>query len=279
MYFPKRFSIPLAMEIGGLVTQAYEQFAAFEAEQPWSLSGGYRMAGEINYGQKVDSGLDGLGIDLRKLLGLKKREVVSVPIGFIAEGGGRTFVIFRGTKTPKEWVNNFSINLKSCPVSGFGSVHDGFLDMYGSAKDDLAKALAQAGGKSRLYIGGHSLGAAMATLAMADIEVSLGRAVAALYTFGSPRVGDAAFAAAFNARFAGRSFRVANSSDIVTSIPLPIPIVGPLGGYFSHVDTPVDFSRQDNDIEANHAMKTYLAELEKAGSTQGFFARLFGGRS
>jgi len=85
--------------------------------------------------------------------------------------------------------------------------------------------------------------------AVTDIEASTRCRVEALYTFGSPRVGDDRFVKAFNRAFAARSFRIANTSDIVTSIPLPVPIAGIVGGYFSHVDTPVDMTIQKDDLE------------------------------
>ena len=41
----------------------------------------------------------------------------------------------------------------------------------------------------------------------------------AMYTFGAPRVGNLAFAKAFDERMAGRSWRITNASDIVPSVP------------------------------------------------------------
>lgn len=87
--------------------------------------------------------------------------------------------------------------------------------------------------------------------------------ISALYTFGSPRVGDSTFVQTFNSFFAVKSFRIVNASDMVTEIPFPTPIAGIVGGYFSHVDTPVVSTEQLNDIEDNHDMKTYLSSLEK----------------
>jgi hypothetical protein len=40
--------------------------------------------------------------------------------------------------------------------------------------------------------------------------------------FGSPRVGDSAFARAFNAKLSGKSFRYVNAHDVVTHVPPPI---------------------------------------------------------
>lgn len=136
------------------------------------------------------------------------------------------------------------------------------------------ESLAGADPKANLYIAGHSLGAALTTLALPDIEANLKRKVSALYTYGSPRVGNDAFVKAFNGSFGQRSFRVVNTSDIVTSIPLPAPIAGIVGGYFSHVDTPVDLTVQEDDLEQNHDMKTYVSALNKNKGQKSFLEKL-----
>ena len=75
-------------------------------------------------------------------------------------------------------------------------------------------------------------------------------------------------------QFAKRSFRVANTSDIVTSLPLPVPIAGLVGGYFSHVDTPVDMTIQKDDLEENHQMKTYLLALTEEKRKRNFLNQI-----
>jgi hypothetical protein len=71
-----------------------------------------------------------------------------------------------------------------------GKVHSGFLSAFAEVSDWLDDvACARAPGQA-LWLTGHSLGGALATLAAAH----LGRdEVQGLYTYGSPRVGDAAF--------------------------------------------------------------------------------------
>jgi pimeloyl-ACP methyl ester carboxylesterase len=272
VYFPKGFDIVAAVELGGLVVQAYDQFDAFENGRPWKLSGEYELLRELRYAAKGPGGI--LDLDLRSLFGGVKGGEASIPIGFVARRGRRSFVVFRGTKTAKEWTKNFNVNLVPYPLPGYGNAHEGFLRTYLGVQAEIAAALSERGGRGRLYLAGHSLGAALATLALPDIESSLKARVTALYTFGSPRAGDGEFARAFDASFGDRSFRIANCSDVVASIPPPAPLAGFVGGYFAHVDTPVDFDAQANDVEANHAMKTYLAALGAERARRGFLARL-----
>ena len=127
---------------------------------------------------------------------------------------------------------------------------------------------------SRLYIAGHSLGGALATMALPDIGARMGRRPIFLYTYGSPRVGDNTFVTAFNQRYYENSFRIANTSDMVGLIPPPAPIVGTVGGYFSHVDTPIGFTVQFEDVAKNHDIKTYLSALQDSRAKKGFLNKL-----
>lgn len=67
-----------------------------------------------------------------------------------------------------------------------------------------------------VWFAGHGTGAVLATLA-AQHEVEAGRPVRALYTFGSPRVGDPSFAASFRVP----AFRVVNGVDAMATLPPP----------------------------------------------------------
>ena len=73
-------------------------------------------------------------------------------------------------------------------------VHSGFLAAYGlvvsNVRNTVNNLLAKYRG-AKLIITGHSLGGAIAILAGADL--SMYHTVSAIYTFGQPRVGNAAF--------------------------------------------------------------------------------------
>jgi hypothetical protein len=109
-----------------------------------------------------------------------------------------------------------------------GKVHTGFAQAAHEKEGELEifpilKSLIDAKGAShRILLAGHSLGAALATL-MASWVPS-----ARLYTFGSPRVGNAAFAQALKNCVATR---VVNCCDLVTRIP---PESG-IGFEYTHV--------------------------------------------
>ena len=96
--------------------------------------------------------------------------------------------------------------------AGSGKVHIGFRNAYDALRpkiDDWLKSHPH----QRLIVTGHSLGAAIATL-VAGVEPD-----AELVTFGSPRVGNADFAASLTAR---EVRRYVDCCDVVTKVPPPL---------------------------------------------------------
>jgi triacylglycerol lipase len=87
-------------------------------------------------------------------------------------------------------------------------VHEGFAGALDGVWKHIAPVLADLEGP--VFYAGHSLGAALATLA------AVRRAPAAVYTFGSPRVGDARFAAAAATL---PIYRVVDDADLVATVP------------------------------------------------------------
>lgn len=131
--------------------------------------------------------------------------------------GGEAVVVFRGTQP--ERVTDIGTDLEATltPWPRGGRVHEGFAEAFRSVQGPIGAWLAQSGAAARIFTG-HSLGAALATLAAAHWQP--GR----LITFGSPRVGDAAFVATL----AGTPIdRFVDCCDIVTFVP-------PSGPWYRH---------------------------------------------
>ncbi len=92
-----------------------------------------------------------------------------------------------------------------------GKVHSGFKTALDSVWDDMLPEIKRLRDRGVLiWVTGHSLGAALATLAADRLPNVQG-----LYTFGSPRVGDEEF----QKRFEPIAFRVINGKDIVGDVP------------------------------------------------------------
>lgn len=137
------------------------------------------------------------------------------------------FLSFRGSSDLSDWIADFDFVPGSyAPVVGFGQVHTGFQDVYECVRADIAAKLATATrGCDHILVTGHSLGAALAVLAVPDIARAMppNTIEPRLTTFGGPRVGLSDFAAAFNAAIEC-CYRVVNFLDIVPLVP-PAPYV------------------------------------------------------
>jgi hypothetical protein len=106
--------------------------------------------------------------------------------------------------------------------TGGARVHRGFKNALEEVWGELFPYLRALQGRGcRIWMTGHSLGAALATLA-ADRYGE----VQGVYTFGSPRVGNSRF----KDRYAIRTYRFVNGSDMVTGLPP--------AGFYVHVGEP-----------------------------------------
>ncbi len=123
-------------------------------------------------------------------------------------------VACRGTE-PHEW-NDIKADLKAVAVvmETFGRVHQGFNEEVNDLWPRLEDALQD--NQRTLWFTGHSLGGAMATICAGRCFLSeIDSLPYALFTFGSPRVGDKRFVNFVELNHT----RWVNNNDIVTRLP------------------------------------------------------------
>ncbi|KAK8066310.1 hypothetical protein PG997_013057 [Apiospora hydei] len=126
---------------------------------------------------------------------------------------------FRGSHSIRNWITNFVFLQEPCGLVGGCLLHAGFAGAYKEVAEPLRTALAaatKANPDYKIVFTGHSLGAAIATVAAA-YERAAGHAID-LYTYGSPRVGNRAFVD-FVTKQAGLEYRVTHLADPVPRLP------------------------------------------------------------
>lgn len=124
-------------------------------------------------------------------------------------------ICFRGTE-PTE-LSDVLADLNALPKKSMtdGWVHAGFRGELDKLWIHIEPMASEYDDKN-LYICGHSLGAAMATICTSRIEEF--RPVEELYTFGSPRAGTRSFVRGIKTRH----WRFVNNNDVVTTVPLAL---------------------------------------------------------
>lgn len=200
---------------------------------------------------------------------------------FIAGNDEMLLLAFRGTHELKDWMTDINITLVGGPG---GRVHEGFLMGLSLVWSQIITFICNERKGRALWVTGHSLGASLATLAVAKLRLERDEPVNGLYTFGQPRTGDRDFAKNFNADFCAQTFRYVNNNDIVARVPFRAMNYSHVGSfrYFDvngnqrddiswwdkladHLKGSInDLLKPGTDGMKDHSMSRYMACLEKA---------------
>ncbi|WP_071517990.1 lipase family protein [Geitlerinema sp. PCC 9228] len=137
------------------------------------------------------------------------------------------FVVFRGTDEAEDWRTNTRLAQtlwktrqgEESPYYPSGMVHRGFA----AALDRIWYPISERVNWFRdqnqtLWVSGHSLGGALASLSLARFrEENID--VRGAYTFGQPRVFNRRFAKQLDADFQSKYFRFVNNNDVICRVP------------------------------------------------------------
>jgi predicted lipase len=127
-----------------------------------------------------------------------------------------------------------NVDIRAVPWAQGGKVHRGFAEALDEVWADLQAHLEELEEEGcRIWITGHSLGAALATLCASRLDRARG-----VYTFGSPRVGNGDFEQHLTVDI----YRVVNDKDIVPRLSYP--------GDYVHVGT-LKFIDQEGRIRGS----------------------------
>lgn len=297
------FDQQIALESLSLIKEAQMQFQRAKDEQNYDWEAD---TNSIFVEGKEYKRLTNLGF--AQYFALKRKRV---PFGFIVqrEDTKDIYVVFRGTSNEAEWISNFKFmqsSYKECDNPTIckstkkeikGKIHYGFYttytrpdlgrlidsvynlnrkDDFPSMEDKIEDTLKNRPANSSLFVTGHSLGGALATISTLHIHMSEEiEFEPILYSFASSRVGDIQFGRYFENL---ECYRIANSEDIVQKVPLPISLLasarlpGKSGATsiaasnlsrfnYHHIGIPIYFTQGTGTIAENHSLLTYKDAL------------------
>lgn len=170
--------------------------------------------------------------------------------GIVARKDDISVIAIRGTETQHQWLEDFQAIAQPVPNDVWW-IHRGFDDVWNSIATSLQKAWDTAcSANARVYITGHSLGAAVALI------MGVHHPEAFTWTFAGPAV----FSPVKAVPPGPNIVRIVNPSDLVPKVPLP-PLYRHIGELIEvpGAADPLDFALQ-------HSLDTYAAGLAKYGA-------------
>ncbi len=180
--------------------------------------------------------LNDLGIE-GELLSTRKRKDRTDSQVFVGVQGKNIVAAFRGSEAPtteagiRDWVDtNFDHKMvppeADSPYADLGvdaQLHSGFYKavdaVWKQLSDTIAKRIKDIGDDYTIWLTGHSLGGALATLAAWRLEQE-DAIVHRVYTYAAPMVFNIAGASEYNRYFLNSVFRFVTEQDIVPRLPI-----------------------------------------------------------
>ncbi len=211
--------------------------------------------------------------------------------GYLAQHPDFIFMVFRGTDDLYDVVRDLQFAKKTFLGNNrwkvFQGARDSFYDLW--ERKNMNTALRKMHNRGQpLWISGHSLGGAIATVAAAHLMLSKQteidpRLIRGLVTFGQFRVFNRRLAETFDKRdgFKGRFFRYTNDKDPVVSLP-PQKIFGKT--FYQHAGIALDIDKKgvlrlskdsERDSFTNHEVNDHYAEKYSQRLLQNLDTKVF----
>jgi predicted lipase len=193
---------------------------------------------------------------------LQRQYRIRVYSGILLTSKEHNILVFRGTQTQAEWLKNLNAAQQmyvSPSGKDYGEVHKGFFQLTRNLSPSLAEVAKKLDPTIPCYITGHSLGAAIATLAAMELIQAVPQIQdqIQLYTFAGPRVCSPTFAK-IHSQLIPNAYRIVNLGDTVPLVP-PVTI----GNSYVHIGQEWSFLAQFGDVLLNHVVDTYQTALEQ----------------
>ena len=156
-----------------------------------------------------------------KVEGFPKTEFVDIDgaQAYVFYNNTDLIIACRGTQKDSGAMNDIIADLQvfqADSVTG-NKIHQGFKEEVDKIYDKVESILARRGLAKKIWVCGHSLGGAMATILAQRLEFKGGYDVDTLYTYGSPRAGGPKFRAWCDKHLNHQRF--VNNNDVVPCVP------------------------------------------------------------
>lgn len=137
---------------------------------------------------------------------------------FITQKDNVAVICFRGTSSGTDALIDVWI-FKKRAFGGTGKVHGGFKNALDSVWPRIETVIDGLEGVEKIFLAGHSLGAALAQLCAYRVALKNPSLVAGVYVYGSPRVANWEFKEAYNNLLGEKTYLHINNRDAVPKVP------------------------------------------------------------
>jgi len=172
-------------------------------------------------------------------------------------------VIFRGSESKTaDWLGTNANHAWRSVHPDWGSgirVHSGFYNALREIYHDMRAFIRARDNSRRVFLGGHSLGGALAILCGYRLQKVGGIDVQGIYTWGAPRVGNDDWAAHFNTLMQGRCYRWVKGADFAAGFP-DVNVTPGIGQAYFHVGE-LNYIHQDGSVNLN------IPDFDATGAT------------
>ncbi|KAH8694051.1 mono and diacylglycerol lipase precursor [Talaromyces proteolyticus] len=182
--------------------------------------------------------------------------------GFVAlDKANRAIILsFRGSYSVRNWISDIDFPFVDPDLCDGCLAEFGFWSSWELVRDPVSAVINETLSiypGYELVVVGHSLGAAVATLAAADLR-SRGHISTALYAFAAPRVANPALAKHITTQ--GNNYRFTHTNDPVPKLPL-------LGMGYVHVSPEYYITSPNNATVSTEDIKVLEGEVNFEGNT------------
>ena len=166
--------------------------------------------------EEIRAELSGLGFDLKGNNFFFSSSETDTQC-FVTGDRKKIVIAFRGTEGKLEdWATNVQVFKETwTELNPLGEVHNGFYEALTSVWSDIEEEINTLRTENQsIWLTGHSLGGALATLAASTLKFQGSRIdFNGLYTFGQPRLADHRFSKTFNDSLKKKCFRMVNNNE------------------------------------------------------------------
>jgi hypothetical protein len=192
-----------------------------------------------------------------------------------ADAENHPWVVFGGSESTTDWMQNVNALYSSVPYEHNVKqalspppieVHTGFANQLAAGRARVTKFFdaCKAAGVKKVFLSGHSLGGAVATLAAAEFASKYPEIQVELITFGAPVVGNYEFGKNINSLLSAHMTRVISSGDPIPCAAKTVGIADNIAGELAWNEGSEQWSspREDNcNLDTSQASSSITDHL------------------